>query len=98
MSEKDVSLKIRDIRQVDSYTFVIEWSDEVLNFYRLSDLQRNCPCAGCHAENSEFAYGDEDVKAISITNVGSYAIRITFASGCSRGIYDFQMLRQLGRK
>lgn len=98
MSEKDISLRIRNIRQVDSHTFAIEWSDGALNLYRLSDLQRNCPCAGCHAENSESAYGDEDVRAISITNVGSYAIRITFTSGCSRGIYDFQMLRQLGRK
>jgi DUF971 family protein len=36
---------------------------------------------------------DEQVQAIKIEGVGRYALRFQFSSGCSHGIYDFDLLR-----
>ena len=36
---------------------------------------------------------DENVGAKSVTAVGRYAIKIQFTSGCSTGLYEFEMLR-----
>jgi ATP-binding protein involved in chromosome partitioning len=90
--------QLQKIYQKDNYTFVIEWSDGVMREYRLSELQKECPCAGCVDESTGKRKVDpshlrEDVKAIRISNVGSYALRIQFSSGCSNGIYELDLLR-----
>ena len=88
----DGKLMIRRIEQKESHTFTIEWSDGMISVYRASELQKQCPCAGCTgAENTV----REDVKAKSINKVGRYALRIEFSTGCSAGIYDFDLLRKL---
>lgn len=91
---------IRNILQKDNHTFTIEWSDGLIHDYRLSDLQRYCPCANCNDEITGKHRIDKtslriDVRAIRITNVGHYALRVQFTSGCSTGIYSFDMLREL---
>lgn len=92
-------IAIKQIKQIDNHCFQIAWSDGVTEIYRLSDLQKCCPCAGCVDE----ATGERraaasavsiDVKAITIQSVGRYAIKIHFTSGCSSGIYDFGLLRK----
>lgn len=92
------ALQIKEIRQKDNYHFSIEWTDGKVIDYRLSDLQKMCPCANCVDEstgvrktNAKFV--DEQVKAVKIASVGRYAIRIDFTSGCSMGIYNFEDLR-----
>jgi DUF971 family protein len=92
---------VSKIYQKDAYTFTIEWSDGIINHYRLSDLQRQCPCAGCVDEMTGKRLiskheVDEFVQAARIFNVGRYALRIEFTSGCSKGIYSFDELRKLG--
>ncbi len=87
---------IRKIWQKDNHTFTIEWSDGAVNDYRLSVLQKNCPCAGCGAAGREPSYGraeQDDVRALRVSSVGRYALRIQFTSGCSKGIYSYEMLR-----
>lgn len=87
---------VKKIYQKDNHTFAIEWNDGIVKDYRLSDLQKCCPCAQCfdsengrsHVENI-----DPNVRAKRIVNVGRYALRIDFTSGCSMGIYSFDMLR-----
>ncbi len=98
---KQASATIRKIRQKDNFTFTVEWSDGAVVDYRLSDLQKRCPCAGCIDEvtgqrQSGAAPVKEDVRAVRLTNVGRYALRIQFTSGCSNGIYSFSMLREMG--
>lgn len=94
---------VKRIVQKDGHHFRIEWEDGYVQNFRLSDLQRNCPCAGCMDEftgkklldpNSV----DENVKAVRLSNVGRYGLRIKFSKGCSNGIYSFNMLRQLQEK
>lgn len=92
---------IKSISQKDNYTFNIMWNDGLNCDYRLSDLQKQCPCANCTDEITgkrllDVSTVKPDLRAIRIYNVGRYAIRIQFAHGCSTGIYSFDMLRKLG--
>ena len=53
-------------------------------------------CAGGNEEGvSKKKIVREDVRAIKINSVGRYAIRIQFTSGCSAGLYTFDLLRNL---
>lgn len=97
------SLGIAKIWQLDNHCFSIEWSDGVIQKFRLSDIQKNCPCAGCYdVEHHSRLPGapsvQEDVRALSLKNVGQYALQIRFTSGCSAGIYSFAFLKSLGGK
>jgi DUF971 family protein len=91
---------IKCIEQKDTHTFFIEWSDRKLQVFRLSEVQKHCPCAYCVDEKTGQRLSNavqKDVKAYSIRSVGRYAIQIKFTSGCSTGIYSFDQLRQIGQ-
>jgi DUF971 family protein len=83
---------ITDIKQTDNFTFTITWNDGFTHAYRLSDLQKKCPCAGCQ-ERSQSRTVKEDVKTVRIMSVGSYGLRFEFTSGCKTGIYSYDLLR-----
>ena len=90
-------LSIKTLTQKDNHTFTIEWGDGLVRHYRLSDLQKTCPCAGCVDEmtgnrRSSNLYVDDNVRAKRIFNIGRYALKIEFASGCSSGIFSFDRL------
>lgn len=90
---------IRTLRQKDSHRFTIEWTDGKISDYRLCDLQRVCPCARCRDEKTGQMLIDpmsvpEDVEALRVVSVGRYALQIYFSTGCSKGIYSFQFLRE----
>lgn len=92
---------VRTISQKDKHTFTIEWSGGHVSDYRLSDLQKQCPCAKCVDETTGQRIADpsavqDDVAAKRIVSVGRYALRVEFTSGCSTGLYGFDMLRKLG--
>ncbi|MBA3236942.1 MAG: DUF971 domain-containing protein [Parachlamydiaceae bacterium] len=94
------SLAIRNIRQLDNHNFQIEWMDGATGLYNLNALQKNCPCAKCidEATGTRRASAPEslmDVRAKNICSVGRYALKITFTSGCSTGIYDYAWLHSL---
>lgn len=96
-------LFIRSIKQKDNHTFSIHWNDGSIKSYRLAELQRECPCAGCFDANSRKSLIDpktisENLTALKLMNVGRYAIRIHFSSGCSNGIFGFDYLYEKGNK
>jgi DUF971 family protein len=91
---------IVQIWQKDNYTFSIKWKDGKIQDFRLSDVQKICPCANCVDEltgkrlsGSEKV--SEEVKATMIQSVGRYGIRIHFTSGCSTGIYPLNHLYRM---
>jgi DUF971 family protein len=86
-------LLIKRIWQLDNHSFCIEWSDGETKTYLLSDLQKNCPCAGCAEQPQSSTKTQKDVRAKRIVSVGRYALRIFFLTGCSNGIYDFAFLK-----
>lgn len=93
-------LAIVKIWQKDNQIFSIQWNDGVSQDFRLSELQRNCPCANCTDEITGEKLVDprtisDDLKAIVIRSVGRYGLRIQYSSGCSTGIYSFDRLRQM---
>lgn len=94
---------IRSLVQKDNHTFTIEWNDGKIAEYRLSELQKQCPCARCVDELTgkrivQESTINEDVRAKGIDKVGRYALRVEFTSGCSTGIYDFDMLRKMANR
>lgn len=57
----------------------------------LKELQKRCPCARCEIQKK----CDETVSLLEFSLVGRYAVRISFSSGCSRGIYPISLLEEL---
>jgi DUF971 family protein len=103
MAAIDNPIFIRSISQKDDHGFTIEWSDGKVSDYRLSELQRQCPCARCrderiNAQGIEPSKSDDDIRANRIVSVGNYALQVFFTKGCSKGIYPFWMLRQMNCK
>ena len=96
MSILDLVPQITQIYQKDNHTFTIEWSNGIIAHYRLSDLQKCCPCAGCREETTENRLKppvvDPLVRAHRLHSVGRYGLAIQFTKGCSAGIYGFDML------
>lgn len=100
MLGKVKSLMINKLVQKDLYHIGIQWSDGLETIHRYSDLQKECPCANCHDENTgecliDFNKIPEDLQAGKIEMVGRYALRFQFSSGCTTGIFPFDRLRQL---
>lgn len=94
------TLFLKKIEQRDNFHFSILWSDGKKMLYRLSSLQKSCPCALCK-ESKDIGRSnavEEDVRALSVESVGRYAIKIRFSKGCSLGIYDFDLLYSLGKE
>ncbi len=75
---------IKSIQQIDESRFKIIWIDKKEGVFHLADLQRACPCSRCETKTRTV---DPEISAIKIESVGSYALRIDFTSGCSKGIY-----------
>jgi DUF971 family protein len=88
-----MTLFIKSISQVDKSSFKITFSDEKKRLFRFSELQRVCPCSSCE-KNERIV--DQEIGATKIASVGSYALRIDFTSGCSKGIFTYAFLRKLG--
>jgi DUF971 family protein len=89
---------IKKIYQKSNYVFTIEWIDGKISDYCLSDIQKLCPCARCVDEVTGERLSvsvPDDVTAIRIYNIGRYALKVDFSSGCSRGIYPYDWLWQL---
>ena len=96
---KAPAIFLKNIRQKNNHAFAIEWSDGKVFDYELSELQKNCPCALCVDQKDGKRLLDpssikSDVRARKIISVGRYALKIQFTSGCSMGIYSFEMLRE----
>ncbi len=95
------TVNVPQIHQQDAYSITVSWPDGRTGQYRLAQLQRQCPCAGCCDENAGRRMVDpvtipNDLQAISFKQLGRYALQIQFASGCSKGIYTYEWLRNLG--
>lgn len=95
--QKRQTIEVENIIQKDKHTFSVEWNDGFIKDFRLSDLQRRCPCAGC-VESTVRATVHDDLRASSVETVGRYALRFNFNSGCSKGIYSFDFLRQIAEE
>jgi ATP-binding protein involved in chromosome partitioning len=90
---------VNKILQKDPQTMTIHWNDGKSQDFKYSELQKICPCAGCVDENTGKRLSnpdsvDKNLTAKSVDGVGRYAIKIQFNSGCSKGLYSFEMLKE----
>lgn len=98
LHENQSLLAIKKVWQPDPQHLHIDWSDGVSKSFKLSELQKQCPCANCVDENTGQrkilkVSVQDNVSAFSVSNVGRYAVRIQYSSGCSTGLYSYQFLR-----
>lgn len=77
---------------IDSSRLRLEWEDGLAREIPLGSLQAQCPCARCR-ENKDLSE-ETEAFASGVKAVGRYALSIQFVSGCSKGVYPFEMLRK----
>jgi|SRR5262249_17994969 len=89
----------------------IAWADGHASHFEFAYLRDNCPCATCNDERAKkeslalaspaFASSPAlplfkpKVRATAATQVGNYAIQISFSDGHSTGIYSYDQLRSI---
>jgi DUF971 family protein len=74
----------------------IEFEDGHHGLYPHELLRGYCPCAQCQGHNGpiHFVPGG-DLELVDISEVGNYALLLTWGDGHATGIYSFNYLRQL---
>lgn len=89
----------------------ITWADGHVSHYDFTYLRDQCPCATCNderAKKEDFASASPALKSSPVlpmfkpkpraqaaTQVGNYAIQISFSDGHSTGIYSYDHLRTI---
>ena len=89
----------------------IAWADGHVSHFDFAYLRDHCPCATCNDERAKkeslseaspaFASSPAlpmfkpKARAQSATQVGNYAIQISFSDGHSTGIYSYDHLRSI---
>jgi len=77
----------------------IDWADGVTTRYRHVILRGFCPCAHCQGHHGPVQWvGAPDERGLElagISEVGNYAIQLTWGDGHASGIYSFRYLREL---
>jgi DUF971 family protein len=89
----------------------VTWADGHASHYEFAYLREECPCATCNDAREKKASLGEAASAFlsspalpmfkpkpraqAATQVGSYAIQISFTDGHSTGIYSYDLLRNI---
>ncbi|TWT33587.1 hypothetical protein KOR34_34190 [Posidoniimonas corsicana] len=85
----------------------ITWSDGQVRQYTAGELRKACPCATCREKHGAPAppanmlpvLSPEEARPLSIQGMrsaGGYAYAIKFSDGHGSGLYQFDLLRELG--
>jgi DUF971 family protein len=100
-----INLKASRTRAV----LTIEWSQEQSCELTFADLRAACPCAECRGTHGatkdepisnslELSLrSDQAIQLDGITQVGNYAVQISWKDGHGHGIYSWDYLRDLCR-
>ncbi len=76
--------------------FEIHWADGQVGSISHELLRGYCPCAGCQGHTGTIRFvagGDQELEGI--TQVGNYALQLTWGDGHDGGLYSFRYLRAL---
>src|SRR5579863_6289782 len=89
----------------------IQWADGHNSHYEFTYLREECPCATCNENRSKKEAQPDTVPAIisspalpmykpkpraqKATQVGNYAVQISFTDGHATGIYSYDHLRSI---
>ena len=106
-----MNVRPTDLAIVDGDRLRITWNDGVAREYGFRELRDQCPCATCR-EKRQAEPGPEPapllpvlspsevqpLKILGMEPVGNYAYTIRFSDGHDTGIYQFELLRELGEE
>jgi DUF971 family protein len=82
---------IQLVSLIDQKHLKIVWADGQPSCFDAHALQESCPCARCKVSKKV----KTDVLLREFARVGRYGLRFDFSSGCSSGIYPFDLLKRL---
>lgn len=98
----DKSAVLMSLKRKDTYC-ILEFSDG--NVFELDylEVRKNCQCAKCKPRQVNEKMKIEFVEEISrmmlvkpkVEQVGNYALRFEWPTGCSSGIHSFEHLRKI---
>lgn len=79
---------------------VITWDGDHVSTYSARALRLACHCATCRDEFTGRELLDpgaipEDIRAVTLSLVGNYAVKIRWSDGHDTGIYPYQHLLSL---
>ena len=85
----------------------IEWSCGTTREYEFRQLRDACPCATCREQRNQPAEQSgllpvlsaaeaQPLRILGMEPVGNYAYSIKFSDGHDTGIFQFDLLRELG--
>lgn len=97
------------LEMTEDHSLRIEWNDGRTREYAPGQLREACPCATCREKRKE---GDQPAPLLNVLQpgedaptritkvepIGRYAYGIHFADGHDTGIFEFDLLYQLGRQ
>lgn len=77
--------------------FEITWADGVTSHLPHSILRGYCPCASCQGHSGAISFvPDGNLVLKDLSQVGNYALQLTWGDGHGTGLYTFAYLRRLG--
>lgn len=84
----------------DGRSLNIGWRSGEHNVFGVHQLWRNCPSAHAKRRRMDDPHlePNDDLRIVSVTPIGLYAINIGFSDGHARGIYPWPFLKQLTKK
>ncbi len=93
-------MKPLDIRKVGEKEILVIWENKERSLFANTYLQLSCRCAKCVDEwNGEQIIRESDiqpdVRIVDIKNVGNYAVKFHFSSGCQNGIFSYDYLYKI---
>ena len=95
------------LETIDDDQIQISWDDGTVRRYGIRQLRDACPCATCREKRRA---GPQDptalpvlstaetapLKVLAMDPIGNYAYGIHFSDGHDTGIYQLELLRELG--
>jgi ATP-binding protein involved in chromosome partitioning len=91
----------KEVNTQDEKVTVITWEDGKVSRYPNRYLRSMCPCAQCVNENTgqrmiSVESIDPNVRLVSVSPVGRYALHFQWSDGHGTGLYSFDTLHKLG--
>jgi len=104
MTVRPVKLDVTDQNRLK-----IQWKDGMVRQYSFGELRDRCPCATCRDNRTKesaaptglpilSAAEAQPLQIVQMHPVGNYAYSIHFSDGHKTGIYQFELLRELGEE
>ena len=96
MSIEDKTMPVELRAPRGARTMELLFADGHLGTYPHRLLRGFCPCAECQGHEGPIRFVEGgDLELTEVSEVGNYAIRLTWGDGHRTGIYSFSFLRDL---